>query len=55
MNFKQVRIFDLMGRQISNTALLINNEIPIPDLPRGIYLCELITLEGKSSIIKFVK
>lgn len=54
-NFKQVRFFDLMGRHLSDAPLLINNEIPIPNLPQGIYLCEMISVNGKSKVIKFLR
>lgn len=54
-NFKRVRFFDLMGRHLSDAPLVINNEIPIPNLPQGIYLCEMIGVNGKSKVIKFLR
>lgn len=55
VSFKQVRIYDLYGRMISDYPHRIANEVPIPDLPRGIYLCEMITADGKIRTIKFIK
>ncbi len=52
-NFKQVRIYNLMGQPISYLTSDFITEIPVPDLPRGIYICELITSTNARRVIKF--
>lgn len=53
-NFKQVRIYNLMGQPISYLSSDFITEIPVPDLPRGIYICELITSTNARRVIKFL-
>ncbi len=52
-NFKQVRIYSLMGQPVSNLSSDFITEIPVPDLPRGIYICELMTSTNARRVIKF--
>ena len=53
INFKQVRIISLLGQTVSSLTSNFITEIPIPDLPKGIYLCELVTNDNSHSVIKF--
>lgn len=53
INFKQVRIFNLFGQSVSFLSADFITEIPVPDLPRGIYLCEMITADNQRRVIKF--
>lgn len=52
-NFKQVRIYSLLGQPVSNLSSDFITEIPVPDLPRGIYICELLTSTNARRVIKF--
>ena len=53
INFKQVRIFDIMGQEISQYHSDYITEIPVPNLPKGIYLCEMVSADKKVRVIKF--
>ena len=44
-----------MGQQISELRSEFITEIPLPALPKGLYLCELITAEGKRKVIRFFR
>lgn len=52
-NFQQVRIFNILGQQEAYYSSNFLTEIPVPNLPRGIYLCEMITSDKKVRVIKF--
>ncbi len=52
-SFKQVRIFNLMGQLVSSLQSDFITRIPIPDLPKGIYLCQLMS-NGKTVTLKFL-
>lgn len=52
-NFKQVRIYNLMGQPVSCLSSDFITEIPVPDLPRGIYICELFSSTNARRVIKF--
>jgi len=53
-NFKQVRIYDLLGKQVSTLNSDHITTIPVPSLPKGIYLCEMVTVDGQTHIIRFI-
>ncbi len=53
LNFKQVRIFNILGQMASQFRSDFITEIPIPNLPKGIYLCEMISADNKTRVIKF--
>lgn len=54
IDFQQVRIFDISGRvPISATGNYIG-EIELGYLPRGLYLCEILTSDHRRKTIKFV-
>jgi len=52
-NFKQVRIYNLIGQQVSEFRSDFITEVPLPNLPKGLYLCELITADNKRKVIRF--
>ncbi len=52
-NFKQVRIYNLIGQQVSLYSSDFITEVPLPVLPKGLYLCELITADNKRKVIRF--
>lgn len=52
-NFKQVRIYNLLGQQVSEFHFEFITEVPLPNLPKGLYLCELITGDNKRKVIRF--
>lgn len=53
INFQQVRIYNLFGQQVSFFQSNFIQQIPVPALPRGIYLCELIDASAKRRTLKF--
>lgn len=53
--FKQVRIYTVLGQEISRIAPPVFSEIPIGILPKGIYLCELIANDNRRNVIKFFR
>jgi hypothetical protein len=55
INFQQVRIFNILGEESVRFQSNLITEIPIPNLPKGIYVCEMITADKKKSIIKFLR
>lgn len=52
-NFKQVRIVNLWGQTISSLSSNFISEIPVADLPKGIYLCEITGSNNLRKVIKF--
>jgi hypothetical protein len=54
INFKQVRIYDDIGQKLSETTSNFITSVPLPVLPRGIYLCELVTADGRRTTFKFI-
>jgi hypothetical protein len=55
INFKQVRIYNNIGQQLSEMQGNFIASVPLPALPRGIYFCELVTADGRKTTIKFVQ
>ena len=53
-NFKQVRIYNLLGQQVCELQSGAVTEIPLPVMPKGIYLCELLTTDNTRKVIKFL-
>jgi hypothetical protein len=54
INFKQVRIFNSLGQKIQEITSDFISNIPLPQLPQGIYFCQLVTADGRNATIKFV-
>lgn len=54
-NFEQVRIYNMMGQQVSQLNGQFITEVPVPDLPKGIYLCEFTTADNRRQVIKFFR
>ena len=54
LNFKQVRIYGMNGQQLLNARSNNLTEINLPNLPAGVYNCELITGDNSRKIIRFV-
>ncbi|HLP53267.1 MAG TPA: T9SS type A sorting domain-containing protein [Chitinophagales bacterium] len=52
-NLQQVRIYNLMGQQLSTLQSDNITEVPLPALPKGIYLAEFIAANGKRRLIRF--
>ena len=52
--FKQVRIYNLLGQQVSEQQSGGLTEIPLPTLPHGIYICELLAADSSRKVIKFL-
>ncbi len=52
-NFKQVRIVNLLGQTVSSFSANFISEIPVADLPKGIYLCEITATDNTRKVIKF--
>ncbi len=52
-NFKQVRIYNLLGQQVSELHSEFITEVPLPALPKGLYLCEFLAADGKRKVIRF--
>ena len=53
ISFKQVRIYNLIGQQVSHLQADFIQQIPVPNLPKGIYLCQLTDRFGKQTVFKF--
>jgi hypothetical protein len=53
LNFKQVRIFNILGQEAAYIHSDFITEIPVPDVPKGIYICELLSADNKTRVIKF--
>lgn len=54
MNFQQVRMFNILGQQAASLHSNFITEIPVPNLPKGIYICEMLTADNKTRVIKFI-
>lgn len=54
LNIEQVRFFNLMGQQIAALQGNYITEVPVPDLPGGLYLCEFITADKRRQVIKLL-
>jgi hypothetical protein len=54
INFQQVRILNLLGQQAAYFKSDFISDIPIPNLPKGIYLCEMISADNKTRVFKFL-
>ena len=54
INFKQVRIYDVIGQKLAELNANYISAVQLPELPHGIYLCELVTADGRRTTIKFV-
>ncbi len=54
-NIEQVRIFNLMGQQVAELNGNYISEVPVPNLPKGLYLCEFTTADKRRQVIKFLK
>ena len=52
-NFKQVRIYNLMGQQVAELRSQFITEVPLPALPKGLYMCEFLAADGKRKVIRF--
>ncbi|MFN8323390.1 MAG: T9SS type A sorting domain-containing protein [Chitinophagales bacterium] len=50
---KQVRIYSIVGQQLSFIQSASLNEIPLPEMPHGIYLCEMTGTDNKRKVIRF--
>jgi hypothetical protein len=50
---KQVRLYNMLGQQLLNQRYAGINEIQLPELPKGIYLCELIGSNNTRKVIRF--
>jgi hypothetical protein len=54
INFKQVRIYDVIGQKVAEVNSSYIATVQLPQLPHGIYLCQLVTADGRRTTIKFV-
>jgi hypothetical protein len=54
INFKQVRIYDVIGQKLAETNANYISTVQLPELPHGIYLCQLVTADGRRTTVKFV-
>jgi hypothetical protein len=54
INFKQVRIYNDLGQKLQEITSDFITEIPLPQLPLGIYFCQLSTADGRRATIKFI-
>lgn len=52
-NIQQVRLFDVLGRQISEARASFITEFPIPTTAKGIYLAEFLAVDGRRKVVKF--
>ena len=52
-NFKQVRIYNLLGQPVSETHSDYITEVQLPVLPKGLYLAEFLAADGKRKVIRF--
>ncbi|MCW5909229.1 MAG: T9SS type A sorting domain-containing protein [Chitinophagales bacterium] len=52
---KQVRIYNLFGQLVDGAAPGFANEIPIGNIPKGIYFCEMLMADRSRKVIKFLK
>jgi len=54
LNFKQVRIFSMNGQLVMHENSDNITEINLPNLPVGIYNCELLSADNNRRVIRFV-
>jgi hypothetical protein len=54
INFKQVRIYNSLGQKLQETTSDYISNIPLPQLARGTYFCQLTTADGRKATFKFV-
>ncbi len=54
LGFEQVRIFDVAGRQVFAVDGTNLNEVPISQLPSGVYICQVIANNGLRVNFKFI-
>ncbi len=54
INFKQVRIYNDLGQKLLEITSDFITDIPLPQLPLGIYFCQLSTADGRNAAVKFV-
>lgn len=54
LQLKQVRIFDLSGRIVSDFAPE-QSSFPLPPLARSIYVLQCITTDNKNIVVKFIE
>ncbi|HET8810523.1 MAG TPA: T9SS type A sorting domain-containing protein [Flavobacteriaceae bacterium] len=52
-NIKKIHIYDLYGKLVKNYTLQEN--YPVGDLTKGIYMLEIQTFDGQKQVLKFVK
>ena len=52
-NFKQVRLYNLLGQQVYEMHAEYITEVPLPVIPKGLYLCEFLAADGKRKVIRF--
>ncbi len=53
LKIQQVRIYNILGQQVSYLHSDFISEIPLPDTPRGIYICEMLASDKKTRVVKF--
>lgn len=53
VNFKQVRIYDILGRVVSDDVSGNITDVKLPAAPHGIYMAEMLTTDNRRRIIKF--
>ncbi len=54
-NFEQVRIYNMVGQVVSEIKSSFITEVPLPALPKGIYVCEFISSDNRRQVIKFFR
>jgi hypothetical protein len=54
INFQQVRILDVLGQEVYQLSSNYISQVPLPALPRGIYICQLFTADGKRETFKIL-
>jgi hypothetical protein len=52
-NFKQVRIFNVIGQQVYLSNKAYTTEVPLPNLPKGIYVAELLWNDDRKQMVRF--
>lgn len=53
INFKQVRIYNLIGQNLMQLQANNITDIPLPQMPKGIYLCEMLAADNTTRVIRF--
>ena len=54
INFKQVRFYNLIGQQVFEFTGNFITEVPVPALPKGIYVAEFVTADQQRKTFKFL-